>query len=270
MKQFSSLSVLGRVGLAALLATAALPAAAQTAGAASPIAATPAMAAGVLEPEAAAALDRMGAHLRSLKAFDVVSTGTTESVYANGQKLQFLQRTHYTVRFPNQMTVEIKTDRQNRRVYFDGKALTIVAPNAKLYTTLPFTGTVGEVLTKAYDDWGVDFPLQDLFRWGESTSTAEKPSEGLKIGAARIGEHQTTHYAFRQTGVDFQIWIDEGDKPLPRKLVITNTESPAQPQYVAYFQWDVAPKIAANAFAFVPPKDFKRIDIGAGAAAAGK
>lgn len=224
----------------------------------------------ILDADAASALDRMGAHLRTLQNFEVVSTGTTETVYANGQKLQFLQRTTYTVAMPNQMTVEILTDRQKRRVYYDGKVLTIAAPNAKLYTQFGVTGSISEVLSTAYNDWGVEFPLQDLFRWGNPSSTAVIPSEGFKVGAAQIGEHKTDHFAFRQPGVDFQIWIEQGDKPLPRKLVITNTEDEAQPQFVAYFAWDLAPKITSSSFAFKPTKDDKRIDLSAGVAAAGK
>ncbi len=256
-----------RKAFVASLICIAAPALAQTASPAAPAATTrPA----ILDADAAAALDRMGAHLRTLKNFEVVSTGTTETVYANGQKLQFLQRTTYTVAMPDQMLVEIRTDRQNRRVYYDGKLLTIFAPNAKLYTQFGVTGSISEVLATAYEDWGVEFPLQDLFRWGSPSSTAVIPSEGFKVGPAQIGEHKTDHFAFRQPGVDFQIWIDLGDKPLPRKLVIANTEDAAQPQYIAYFNWNLAPKIMPGTFAFKPSKDDKRIDMSAGAAAAGK
>jgi hypothetical protein len=237
-----------------------------SAAAAPPAAARPA----VLDADAAAALDRMGAFLRTLRTFEVTSNSTTETVYANGQKLQFLQRANYIIGGPEQMVVEIRTDRQNRRVYYDGQVLTLSAPNAKLYTQFGVTGGISDVLGRAYEDWGIEFPLQDLFRWGDSSSTAVIPSEGFKVGAAQIGEYKTDHFAFRQPGVDFQIWIEQGDKPLPRKLVITNTEDEAQPQFVAYFMWDLKPKIAPGTFAFKPGKDDKRIDLSAGAAAAGK
>ena len=53
-------------------------------------------------------------------------------------------------------------------------------------------------------------------------------------------------------------------------MVITNTDDAAQPQYVANFTWDLAPKIAAGAFGFMPGKDDRRIDLSKGAAAVGK
>jgi hypothetical protein len=257
---------LNRVALLALAIAAALPsipAAAQ----ASPATATVNLAPGTLDADAMAALDAMGAHLRSLGSFRLVSTATSEEVYANGQKLQFLQRTTYTMGGPTSLHVKIETDSQNRDVFYNGKTFTIVAPRAGKYLQLPASGTVGQVLTRAYEDWGVDFPVQDLFRWGDPSATAERPKEGFKVGSARIGDAMTDHYAFRQTGVDWQIWIDQGDKPLPRKMVITNLEDPAQPQYVAYFSWDLAPVIAADAFDFAPAKTDTRIDLSQFAAA---
>ena len=223
---------------------------------------------GVLEPEALAVLDRMGAHLRTLERFRLVSTATTEDVYANGQKLQFLQRTTYTKGGAQQLQVKIETDRQARDVFYNGKTFTIAAPRAGKYLELPATGTVAEVLSRAYTDWGVEFPVQDLFRWGDKTATAARPDEGFKVGAARIGENMTDHYAFRQPGVDWQIWVDQGDKPLPRKMVITNTDDAAQPEYVAYFTWDTAPTIAPGSFDFTPAATDTKIDLKQLAAAA--
>jgi hypothetical protein len=224
--------------------------------------------AGVLEPEAVAALDRMGGYLRSIAPFRLVSTASTEEVFGNGQKLQFLQRTTYTMGARDKLHVKIETDSQKREVFYNGSTFTVVAPRAGKYLQFPATGGVGEVLTRAYEEWGVDFPVQDLFRWGDASATAERPKEGFKVGSAQIGDAMTDHYAFRQTGVDWQIWIDQGDKPLPRKMVITNLEDAAQPQYVAYFTWDTAPTIAANAFDFTPAKTDTRIDLKQFAAAA--
>jgi hypothetical protein len=252
---------------ALLLLATALPMAPALAQTASPTTATTNMAAGTLDADASAALDRMGAHLRSLSSFQLTVNASTEEVYANGQKLQFLQRTTYTMGGPAALRVKIETDSQSREVFYNGKTFTIVAPRVGKYIQLPATGTVSEILTRAYEDWGVDFPVQDLFRWGGASATAERPKEGFKVGSAKIGDAMTDHYAFRQTGVDWQIWIDQGDKPLPRKMVITNLEDAAQPQYVAYFTWDVTPKIAPGTFDFKPAATDKRIDLSDFAAA---
>lgn len=81
----------------------------------------------------------------------------------------------------------------------------------------------------------------------------------LYIGPARIGDIPTDHYAFRQEGVDWQIWIEKGKTLLPRKLVLTTTDEEGQPQYVSVMKWNLSPSIRDKMFTFVPPKDAHRI-----------
>jgi hypothetical protein len=38
--------------------------------------------------------------------------------------------------------------------------------------------------------------------------------------------------------VDWQLWIERGKTPLPRKLLITTVQESSQPQYVAVLKWD--------------------------------
>ncbi len=69
------------------------------------------------------------------------------------------------------------------------------------------------------------------------------------------------HLAFRQKAVDWQIWIDAGDEPVPRKLVITFKQQAEQPQYTALIhRWDVNPKLGDEMFQFQPPAGVRKVD----------
>jgi hypothetical protein len=249
---------------AALALVAAAPALAQA-----PAAAGPAASADVLDPDAEAALARMGAALRAMKSFEVISDATTETVYQGNHKLQSLMRTTYTVQFPDRITIDMRGDTSHRRVYYDGAKMSVVALKAGKYVTFPVKGSVADVLAAAYEDYGIEFPLQDLFRWGDPASTVVRPTSGYRVGDAMIGDTKVGHYAFRQPGVDFQVWLEEGTQALPRKMVITNTEHPAQPQYVAYFRWNQAPEITADSFTFTPGPNDKLVDFGTAKMAVG-
>lgn len=74
------------------------------------------------------------------------------------------------------------------------------------------------------------------------------------VGPSQIDGVTCGHYAFRQEGLDWQVWIQFGDYPLPRKLVLTTLTDEARPQYVATFNWNLAPAFNDAAFTFVPPK----------------
>lgn len=188
----------------------------------------------------------------------------------DGQKLQFLDRVRYVVQKPDKLFASLRSDSRQADIYYDGRKMTVFTPPTGYYAEGPISGTLGQVLKNADEKYGIDFPLQDLFRWGDPTAVAERPKEGFKVGTEQIGKNVTDHYAYRQVGIDFQIWIDQGDKPLPRKLVITTVIDTAQPQYVAYFTWDLAPKVDAKDFTFVPPKGAVKIPLATAGATAAK
>jgi hypothetical protein len=251
-------------GAAALALLAAAPAAAQTtaAPAAGPMAGT-----ATLDAEAEAALNRMGAALRGMNSFEVRSDATTETVYDGSHKIMSRAVTTYNVQRPDRMTVDMQTETGHRRVYYNGKVMTVVGMKIGKYVTFPVSGPIGQVLERAASDFGIEFPLQDLFRWGDPSSNVVRPTSGFRVGASMVDGVAVTQYAFRQPGVDFQVWLEDGVQALPRKLVITNTESPAQPQYVATFSWNRAPNLSADTFTFTPRPGDKLVDFGTAKAA---
>ena len=65
----------------------------------------------------------------------------------------------------------------------------------------------------------------------------------------------TEHYAFRQKDVDWELWIEQGARPVPRKLVITTTSEKSRPQHATVMNWDLSPKFEDQLFTFVPPDE---------------
>ena len=75
----------------------------------------------------------------------------------------------------------------------------------------------------------------------------------MDVGPSDVGGTTCEHYAFRQEEIDWQIWIQMGDHPLPRKLVITTKTDEARPQHTAVYTWNLAPSYNDPAFEFDPP-----------------
>jgi hypothetical protein len=70
------------------------------------------------------------------------------------------------------------------------------------------------------------------------------------------------HLAFRDLDVDWQIWIEVGDKPLPRKYVITSKAVGGAPQYTLRMRdWKTNVTPAADAFSFKPPEGASGVSI---------
>jgi hypothetical protein len=252
-------------GCAVAVLVASAPAVAQTAPTA-PVG--PEMPKLVLEPEAEAALNRMGATLRALSSFQAVSDFSVERVYPGNHKLMSTGRTTYVVQGPDRMAIDMENGTFHRRLLYNGKAMTLHAVKAGRYVTFPMQGRIADVLAAASEDYGLEFPLQDLFRWGDPSSTVVRPTAGYRIGEALVNGRMAVHYAFTQGPVDFQVWLDEsGNQSLPVKMVITDTETPAQPQFIAHYSWNQAPAITADTFTFKPGPADKLVDFGTAKAA---
>ena len=70
------------------------------------------------------------------------------------------------------------------------------------------------------------------------------------------------HLAFSLENVDWQIWIEAGARPVPRKIVITYKDEENSPQYTAILSnWDFQTKLPDFLFKFAPPDGAKEINV---------
>ena len=206
-------------------------------------------------------LTEVGTYLRAQKHFAVKADSVTDEVLLSGQKLQFTSTVEYQVSSPDKLRASVRSDRKQRDYYFDGKTLTQVAPRAGYYASVPLPGTIGEAMTAVAERYEVEIPLADLFLWGTPKGGLDDVTSALLVGPARIGGVDADHFALRQPGVDWQVWVERGARALPLKVVITTTDVPAQPQYAATLKWDLSASPAASAFTYVPAKGVNRIDL---------
>ncbi len=108
---------------------------------------------------------------------------------------------------------------------------------------------------------GLETPLADLFEWGASGVRFDRIQDAMYAGRDRIANVLCEHYAFRQEGVDWQIWISTEGPPLPCKLVIVNTDDEAQPQTTMLFTWSPGRQFTDDQFVFTPPTGAQRISL---------
>ncbi len=225
------------------------------------MAALPPAAAAERDPKAIDALQRMGSYLRSLPAFRVSGDSATEYVLDDGQKYRIDGTVDYLAQSPSRLHARIANAGQARELFIDGKQLTVYSPGLKYYATAPLQGDLQSLLVDTETRYDVHLPLADLFWFGTAQAPVDSVLAATVVGPAKLDGQATTQYAFRQEGVDWQVWIDDGAKPLPRRFVITDTTDAARPQYTADLRWDTAPKVPAQAFTFTPGSGDHRITL---------
>jgi hypothetical protein len=237
----------------------ALASAPQSVGAAD-VPASAAAAAPALQPEALQALRRMSDYLTSLKTVQITTRTSLDLVTTDGHLIQINGGATYKLRRPDGFVIDVKSDVKDRTFFYDGKEFTVYAPELGYYATVAAPPTIRETLDKLYAKFGLSLPLEDLFRWGDATDTGDDVLDsGFLVGSSTIDGVATDHYAFCEGDIDWQVWIQKGDRPLPRKLVIINRSDPASPAYSAVLDWNLNPTFAADEFVFKPAKDAKSV-----------
>jgi hypothetical protein len=222
--------------------------------------AKPAAAKPAIDPEAISALHKMGEFLRSRQLFSVQARVTTDDVIASGQKVQFGATVDLKVRRPDRMRMDIAGDRRNERIYYDGKTFTVFGERVGYYATFPAPPTLAELKGVLEKRYAFDLPLADLFYWGADHDGEAAIEAAARIGTANIDGFTCDHFAFRNKDVDWEIWIEQGGRPVPRKELITTTTEKAKPQHSMVLSWDLSPKLEDQMFTFVPPTNAHQIE----------
>jgi hypothetical protein len=240
------------IGVLAVLGTLALPLAVPTeVGAQAP----------AVDPEATRLFQRMTDYLGSLDRFSLHTGNTIEDVLESGQKIQYDFVTSVVVQRPDKLRAERTGDLIDQVVVYDGKTLTIYEAGKSYYAVADAPDNIDDVLHFARDTLDLVPPSGDLIYTNSFELLTDPVTSGMVVGKSVIDGVMCDHLAFSGPVVDWQIWIADGDKPLPYKYVITTKDDPAQPQYILMMSdWSVEPKLKDALFKFKAPKDATKID----------
>jgi hypothetical protein len=215
-----------------------------------------------IDPQATAILKKSMDFLAGLKAFSVDAHSTIEATLTSGQKLQFDSASTVTLQRPNKLVARRgKGDVVNQAYYYDGKTLTLYNPDQKYYATLNAPPTIEQALDFARDTLDVVAPAGDLLYRDAYEMLMQDTTVGFVVGKSFVGGVRCDQLAFRKADVDWQIWIQEGATPLPRKYVITSTKEAGVPDFtVLMTKWNVTPQVTDGMFVFKAPPGAKRVD----------
>lgn len=207
-----------------------------------------------VNPQVVDKLIAMGDHLRGLAKFQVDAQVSRDTVLESGQKIKTEASTILKVVGHNRMFARTEGDVRTREFFYNGKKLTQYSPYLHYYTTVDAPPTVGEALHMVENHYGIQVPMEDLFLFGSDQAQIDALKEALYVGPSMINGQLCDHLAFRQEGVDWQLWITRSEQPLPCKLVITTVNEKSFPEYSAVYRWNLKPELKDSIFTFKPAK----------------
>jgi hypothetical protein len=214
-----------------------------------------------ITPEAQQLLKASTDFLARQQRFSVDTESSIDVVLDSGQKIQFDHTARVSVERPNKLRAERTGDLVDQVFYYDGKSLTMDDPHDNYYATIAAPGTLEAMLDFAREKLDVVAPAGDLLYKNAYDILTQDVTSGFVVGKGVVGGVRCDHLAFRAPVVDWQIWIEEGKRPLVRKLVITTRDKLNAPQFTVVMKnWNLKPKFSAGTFSFKPSRSVKKVE----------
>ena len=214
-----------------------------------------------VEPRADRILYEMGEYLRTAREFTFHADITNDVVSTSGPMVQYGGASDVSVRRPDRLYVDYSGDRRRSRVFIDGRRFTFYGMALGVYATTEVPPDLDAAIDHVFDTYGFSVPIADLLYSDPYAVLTENVWSGFWVGRHSIDGTPCHHLAFSQELIDWQIWIEDGPRPVPRKLVVTHKNEPGAPQYTAKLSgWDFEPRLSDHCFRFDPPVGTDRIE----------
>jgi hypothetical protein len=214
-----------------------------------------------VEPRAEQELKKMGEFLAKLSHFALEAEETFDEIPDGQLRRQLTNVRRVAVERPNHLAADVTGDTLNRASWYDGHTATVLDKEHDVYATIDAPATIDATLDKLQDEYGVVLPLADILYSDPYAVLMAGVTYGRYLGIHLAAGVPCHHLAFSQETIEWQIWIDAGGTPLPRKLVISYVDEPGEPQYsVVIRRWNLEAPVPAGLFTFVAPQGARKVD----------
>jgi len=200
-------------------------------------------------------------YLAAQKSITATFDSDIEVITPELQKVQFASSGEFRLSRPDKLRIRRTGGYTDAELIYDGKTLTISGNNVKSYIQADDPGSIDHIID-VMQSGGVSLPGTDLLLSNAYDLLTSDVIEGRHIGQGVVDGVECEHLAFRGTETDWQIWIETGSRPIPRKYVITSKNVAGAPQYTLRIKsWSTDAISDANAFVFNPSTEMTKVSL---------
>lgn len=213
--------------------------------------------------DAKAILKSMTDYVSSQKTIELSFDSSIEVITPQLEKIQFTNSGDALLSRPDKLRAHRVGGHADVALVFDGKTVSVLGKNINAYAQFEGPGSVDELIEALRAGHGIALPGADLLQTNAYETLIDGVLEAKHIGRAVVGGVVCEHLAFRNLDTDWQLWVEVGERPIPRRLVITSKTLNSAPQYTLDIEsWKTDVEPAADAFAFTPPAGAQRLEPG--------
>ena len=210
--------------------------------------------------DATSILKAMSDYMSSQKTIKLRFDSNIEVITPQLEKIQFTNSGEALLSRPDKLRAHRVGGYADVALYFDGKTVSVFGKHINGYAQFDAPGSVDHLIEALRLGHGIALPGADLLLSNSYDVLVVGVKESKYIGRGVIDGLECEHLAFRNFDTDWQLWVEVGDRPIPRKLVITSKTLNSAPQYtIRIKEFKTGVKPPPDAFAFVPPAGAEKL-----------
>lgn len=186
-----------------------------------------------IDPKADSLLKEMSYFLGSKYRYTFKADIMFDEILDSGRKLQRSALEKVFVQKPNKVYVEYIGDVGAQRFWYDDGNVTISDLPTGLYSKIVVPNTIDQAFDELLKQYNYSVPFSELLFVNPYKILSENVEAGYYIGSSVVFGVSCNHLAFIDKNVNWQIWIEDGQRKVPRKIVITYKKIPGSPQFIA-------------------------------------
>ena len=212
------------------------------------------------ENDAKAILKAMADYVSSQKTIELTFDSDIEVITPELEKIQFTNSGEALLSRPDKLRAHRLGGYADVALFFDGKTVSVFGKHINGYAQFEGPGTVDQLIEALRKGHGAALPGADLLLSNSYEVLVAGVLGAKHIGRGVIAGVECEHLAFRNFDTDWQLWVEVGDKPIPRKMVITSKTLNSAPQYTLRVKnWKTGVEPAPDAFKFAPPPGAEKL-----------
>jgi hypothetical protein len=215
-----------------------------------------------IEPNALQTLQRMSDLLKNASQITFTAKTTREQPATTGQLLEFFYTSRVSMVRPNLFRIDIQGDIWTASIRYDGKKITLMDPRTTFYAQKDAPLTIDETVTFLVEKFQAPLPMSTLLLSDIYKKATDGLKTGFEAGVVMVEGIKCHQLAFTEDEADWQLWVEDGPNPLPRRLSVTYKKITGSPHVsISFSDWNLDAVIPANTFVFNVPEGATKVDV---------
>jgi len=212
------------------------------------------------DPKAIGLLDSMVAYSSGLDKFVIRGETSADARLEAGLIVSNPAEVVVKVDRPNALHVSQFDGVNTKHIYLKDGRLTVFGTERNYYAYDSVPEDIEEGMTAAMEKLHLDAPLVELLF---PDTARELLMDGTEIiyltDKSRVRGVDCHHIAIRGPESDVQMWIEEGSKPVVRKMQVTMKWDNGSPRFAGFLDWEPVSDFEEGEFDFTPPEGAQEI-----------